>query len=46
MESLAMLLAAAVIGMGLGFGLMLGIGVFKALDDVLKRLINNLGKGK
>ena len=42
MESLTMLLAAAVIGIGLGFGLMLGISVFKATDNVLDRFISYL----
>lgn len=45
MESLIMLLAAAVLGLGLGFGLMLGVSIFKALDDLLKQFINK-PKGK
>ena len=42
MDSLEILLTSAVIGIGLGFGLMLGIGIFKATDNVLDRFISYL----
>jgi len=40
MESIGMLLNACVIGIGLGYGLMLGVGLFKVMSDACDRLVD------